>query len=94
VTFTDDGRLVSGGFDGVRISDWQRGVTLLTIPGAILHVDAAGRAPKVVFYGPDNIVRVDECDVCGSVEDVLRAADERTTRELTEAETADFHVER
>ena len=35
VTFTDDGRLVSGGFDGVRISDWQRGVTLLTIPGAV-----------------------------------------------------------
>ena len=47
-----------------------------------------------MFYGPDNVVRVIECDVCGSVESVLDEAEARTTRELTETELADFHVER
>jgi hypothetical protein len=93
VAFADDARLVSGGDDSVRITDWRRGVTLLTVPHRAFQVDADGAAPDVVFYGMDNVVRVAGCDVCGPVESVQRLAEERTTRDLTETERVDFHVE-
>ncbi len=32
VAFAGDDRIVSGGSDAVRVTDWRRGVTLLTIP--------------------------------------------------------------
>jgi WD40 repeat protein len=94
VVFTDDGRLVSGGYDAMRIWDWRRGVTLLSVPGAAVQVDADGDAPRVAHYGLDNVVRVTACDVCGPIDSVLRLAQDRTTRELSDTERADFHVDR
>ena len=93
VAFAGQDRLVAGGEDGVRVMDWRRGVTLLTIPRPADAVTATGEAPAIAWYGPDDIVREIECDVCGPIDDVEAAAHERTTRELTEAEKADFHVQ-
>ena len=45
VTFADDDRVVSAGNDAVRVTDWRRGVTLLTIPRPAKTVTAAGDAP-------------------------------------------------
>ena len=92
VAFPDEDRLVTGGTDGVRVIDWRRGVTLLTIPQPALAVTSTGEAPAIAWYGPDNVVREIECDVCGSIGDVEAEAQTRTTRDLTEAEMADFHV--
>jgi WD40 repeat protein len=93
VAFAGDDRLVSGGFDAVRVTDWRRGVTLLTIPHTALRVTATGDAPAIAYYGTDNVVRELECDVCGAIDGVEAAAQEHTTRELTEAEQTDFHVQ-
>ena len=59
----------------------------------ISAVTASGTAPAIAFYGEDNVIREMECDVCGPIDDVEPLAQERTTRELTEAEQTDFHVE-
>jgi WD40 repeat protein len=93
VAFADDERLVSGGGDAVRVTDWRRGVTLLTIPRPANAVATSGEEPAIAYYGTDNVVREIECDVCGPIDDVEGLAEERTTRELTEAEQADFHVQ-
>ena len=53
----------------------------------------SGTAPAIAYYGQDNVVREIECDVCGPIDDVEAVAQERTTRDLTEAEQADFHVQ-
>jgi WD40 repeat protein len=93
VAFAGDDRVVSGGLDAVRVTDWRRGVTLLTVPRPAQRVTTFGDAPRIAYYGADNVVRVIECDVCGPIDTVETAAQERTTRELTEAEQADFHVD-
>jgi hypothetical protein len=56
-------------------------------------VTATGDAPAIAYYGTDNVVRELECDVCGAIDGVEAAAQEHTTRELTEAEQTDFHVQ-
>jgi WD40 repeat protein len=93
VAFVDADRLVSGGTDGVRVTDWRRGVTLLTIPRDARAVTTSGEAPAIAYYGDDNVIREIECDVCGPIGDVETMAEERTTRDLTEAEQADFHAQ-
>jgi WD40 repeat protein len=92
VAFAGADRVVSGGSDAVRVTDWRRGVTLLTIPHPADWVAAAGAAPAIAYYGGDGVIRAIECDVCGPIDDVEAAARERTTRDLTTAEQADFHV--
>jgi WD40 repeat protein len=94
VAFTADGRLVSGGFDGLRIWDWRRGVTLLALTFAkgASQVAVRGNAPEIVHYGLDGVVRLSVCDVCGPIREVLALAGERTTRELTATERADFQL--
>ena len=79
--------------DGVRVTDWRRGVTLLTIPRPASAMTTSGEAPAIAYYGPDNVVREIACDVCGPIADVEAMARERTTRDLTEAEQADFHIQ-
>ena len=93
MAFADDDRLVSGGVDGVRVTDWRRGVTLLTIPRTASAVTTSGRHRPSPSTGTDNVVREIECDVCGPIDDVEAMAQQRTTRDLTEAEQADFHVQ-
>jgi WD40 repeat protein len=93
VAFVDADRLVFGGTDGVRVTDWRRGVTLLTVPRDATAVTTSGDAPAIAYYGDDNVVREIECDVCGPIDDVETMAQERQTRDLTEAEQADFHVQ-
>jgi WD40 repeat protein len=92
VAFADDDRVVSGGDDGVRVTDWRRGVTLLTISHPANAVATSGEAPAIAYYGADNVVREIGCDVCGPIDSVEALARQRTTRDLTEAEQADFHV--
>jgi WD40 repeat protein len=93
VTFAGNDRVVSAGDDAVRVTGWRRGVTLLTIPGAARTVTAAGDAPMLAFYGDDGVIHEIECDVCGPIDAVEAAAEQRTTRDLTDAEKTDFHVE-
>jgi hypothetical protein len=93
VAFADADRLVSGGLDAVRVTNWRRGVTLLTIPHPAWGVATSGTAPAIAYYDTaDKVVREIECDVCGSMDAVEAATHERTTRDLTTAEQADFHV--
>jgi WD40 repeat protein len=93
VTFAGDDRTVSGGSDAVRVTDWRRGVTLLTIPEPANGLTVAGPAPAIAWYGNDNVIHEIACDVCGPIESVQAAARQRTARGLTEAEKTDFHVE-
>jgi WD40 repeat protein len=93
VAFAGDDRIVSGGEDAVRVTDWRRGVTLLTIPRPASAVATSGEAPAIAYYGTDNVVREIECDVCGPIDDVEALAQQRTTRDLTDVEQADFHVQ-
>ena len=53
----------------------------------------SGEAPAIAYYGTDNVVREIECDVCGPIDDVEALAQQRTTRDLTDVEQADFHVQ-
>ena len=93
VTFAGDDRIVSGGSDAVRVTDWRRGVTLLTIPHPADWVIATGDSPKIAYYSTsDGVIHEMSCDVCGPIGDTEAAARERTTRDLTEAEKTDFHV--
>jgi WD40 repeat protein len=96
VAFTADGdRLVSGGFDGLRVWDWRRGVTLLArdAPQGVVKVSAFGADPRIVHYGFDHNVTVTDCDVCGPIADVERLVDDRTSRDLTPEERSAFQVD-
>ena len=96
VAFTADGdRLVSGGDGGLRVWDWRRGATLLSLPGGALQVDAYGPGPRILRVergAASGIVSVVDCDVCGSAPEVRELVAQRTTRDLTEQERADFLV--
>jgi WD40 repeat protein len=94
VAWVDDDRLVSAGADAVRVWDWQRGVTLLTLPrpDGATQVAVTGDGPTIADYGIDTPVSVSNCDVCGSIDSVIALASQRTTRELTAAERRDFQV--
>jgi WD40 repeat protein len=93
VAFAGEDRIVSAADDGVQVTDWRRGVTLLSVPRAAAGLSVTGDAPAIAYYGTDNVVREISCDVCGPIDRVEAAAQERTTRDLTEAEQADFHVQ-
>ena len=94
VAFAADGdRLVSGGDGGLRVWDWRRGATLLSLPGGAFQVDASGSGPRIlrVARGPaSGVVSVFDCDVCGSAAEVRALVSQRTTRDLTDQERADF----
>ena len=92
VAFAADGdRLVSGGGGGLRVWDWRRGTNLLSLPGAAFQVDAYGPGPRIL-HTARGVVSVFDCDVCGSPAEVRALVSQRTTRDLTEQERADFHV--
>jgi WD40 repeat protein len=94
VAFAGDGdRLVSGGDGGLRVWDWRRGATLLAVPGGALQVDAYGPGPRILRVERgvvSGVVSVFDCDVCGSAADVRALVSQRTTRDLTDQERADF----
>ena len=96
VAFAGDGdRLVSGGDGGLRVWDWRRGATLLSLPGGAFQVDAYGPGPRILRVergAVSGIVSVVDCDVCGSAAEVRALVSQRTTRDLTEQERADFLV--
>ena len=95
VAFTADGaRLVSGGLDGLRVWDWRRDVTLLSLDAAqgAIQVSPFGSDPRIVHYGFDHVPAVTDCDVCGSVASVEALMSRRTTRGLTPQERSDFRV--
>ena len=96
VAFTADGdRLVSGGDGGLRVWDWRRGATLLSMPGGAFQVDAYGPGPRILRVErgvAGGVVSIVDCDVCGSAAEVRALVSERTTRDLTEQERADFLV--
>ena len=87
------GLALEGMADAVIVTDWRRGVTFLTIPQPANAVTAAAAAPAIAWYGSDNVIHEISCDVCGPIGDAQAVARERTTRDLTEAEKNDFHVE-
>ena len=96
VAFAGDGdRLVSGGDGGLRVWDWRRGATLLSLPGGAFQVDAYGPGPRILRVergAASGVVSVFDCDVCGSAAEVRALVSQRTTRDLTDQERADFLV--
>ena len=74
VAFAGNGdRVVSGGDGGLRVWDWRRGATLLSLPGGAFQVDAHGPGPRILRVergAASGVVSVVDCDVCGSAAEV------------------------
>jgi WD40 repeat protein/DNA-binding SARP family transcriptional activator/energy-coupling factor transporter ATP-binding protein EcfA2 len=83
-------RVVSAGQDGtVRIWSATGGETLVVLyqyPGAAHSAEFSGDGQRVVSAGDPGTVRVSSCEVCGSLDSVLRLARTRVARQLTASE--------
>ena len=89
--FNHDGRFVltTSGDNAVRVWETSTGAQVGILYDPLGPVFAAGFAPdnrSVVVTGPGRAPAVLPCEVCGSLDDLLRLADRRVTRELTARE--------
>ncbi len=89
-------RVVSASNDGVRVWDADTGAALLEIPstsrdayGGVLSPD--GTTLVLQTLGAE--LQTYSCNTCGTTESVLDLAAGRATRELTEAEGAEFGID-
>jgi WD40 repeat protein/DNA-binding SARP family transcriptional activator len=93
VLFTVDGRqALSSSHDGtLRLWDPRRGTMLgvLSDVGELYDV-AMSRDARVATLGKGEVVRVFQCEVCGSLDQVLALATARSPRQLTAAEREQF----
>ena len=91
--FSHDGRWVVAAEDGGSTRIWDP-----TSGGLVASLDAAHGATKAFFVAGDrtivsndaNGVRIDRCDACVPVDELLQLAEARTTRALTAAEEDAF----
>ena len=97
--FAPDGRVMSGGTDGtVRIWDPSgRGAPIVLQrlqDEAVSWVDFTADGRRIVTAANDGTATVWNCEVCGSVRDVLTLARSRVVRRLTPEERAAYLNER
>jgi WD40 repeat protein/DNA-binding SARP family transcriptional activator len=95
--FTADGRQVlSSGADGtLRLFDSRTGVTLAVLPSeeGELYDVALSRDGRIATLGKGEVVRVSDCDVCGTLERVRALADSRAPRPLTAEERRQYQID-
>jgi WD40 repeat protein/ABC-type Fe3+/spermidine/putrescine transport system ATPase subunit len=97
--FAPDGRVLSGGTDGtVRIWDpsgRDAPIVLQRLEDSpVSWIDFSADGRKVVVAANDGTATVWNCEVCGSVRDVLTLARSRVVRQLTPDERAAYLNER
>ncbi len=94
--FSPNGELVvtASGDQTARVWDWERGRTVMQLFGHANTLTDATFSPdgkEIVTSSSDNTVQVFHCGICGAdIQELLRMADERKTRELTPAERLRF----
>ncbi len=92
--FSEDGRWIATTADDglTRVWDSATGGLVSTYPGAggpgIFAQFAAD--DRVVVAASSDGVRIDRCDACGTLAELVELSDFRITRSLTEAERAEF----
>lgn len=86
------GQLASSGNDGtLRVWDPSHTRDPITLSGfgaSIEGVDTASSTGLLATAHDDGTARVWQCEVCGPIDEVLRLAAQRTTRQLTAEERA------
>ena len=87
--------MVTGSWDrGVRVWETATGLLLTRYrdnPTQISSVDLSSDDRTIVAAGIlASAVRLYQCDLCGSVDDLLREADQRVRRSLTPAERVTY----
>jgi WD40 repeat protein len=95
VDISADGRyVVTGSFDGSsRVWQVPDGLLLATLwgsPSIVTSIDLASDDRTIVAAGTDSVARVYKCDLCGTVDDLVRYATLRLHRRLTAAERARY----
>ena len=92
--FTDDGtQVLSSSIDGtVRLWDARGGDALAVLQsgGGELYDVALSRDGRIATLGEGEVVRVFECEVCGSLDEVRALARSRVARPLTPEERRRF----
>ena len=96
--FLPDGRVISGGTDGtVRLWDpdgRQAPIVLQRLHDTVSWVDFSADGRKIVTATNDGTATVWNCEVCGSIDDVVTMARSRVVRQLSPDERAAFLNER
>jgi WD40 repeat protein/class 3 adenylate cyclase len=94
VRFSPDGRLlVTASGETVTVWDVASGQRLVELPGhegPVLTVDFSPDGSLIASGGDDGTIRIQRCEVCAPLDQLLRLARERVTRDLTPAERARF----
>jgi WD40 repeat protein len=94
VDVTGDGRfVVTGSWDrSARVWEAATGALLARYwtPSLVTSVDFAPNGRSIAVAGFDSAVRLYPCQLCGSLDDLVRYADRRVHRALTAAERATY----
>jgi WD40 repeat protein len=94
VDMSPDGRfVVTGSFDkSARVWEAATGLLLMQMatPSPVTSVDFGPDGRTIAVAGPDSAVRLYTCELCGSLNDLVRYADRRLHRRLTASERATY----